>query len=74
MLSSNQYPEYIMRMLREHEGLEPDNHNHDAVFQHMAPSDVFSKVLEQEGFVNHDWTIKKWIRDIYKVNLDHAGE
>ena len=66
---SNQYPEYIMKILREMNDLDPDNHLHDGALQSMDRREVFAKVLEWEGIIGFEYAILGWIRDIFKVDV-----
>lgn len=66
---SNQYPEYIMKILREMNDLDPNDHLYDGALQSMGRREVFAKVLEWEGIIGYDYTILNWIRDIFKVDV-----
>lgn len=68
------YPEYIMRKLREWEGLNEDNTTHDELLQEMSPESALAKVLEYEGIIGYHDSILQWIEDIYKIKLNPYAE
>ena len=68
------YPEYIMRMLRSWEGLAEDNTSYDSIVQEQSPYMVFAKVLEHEGIIGYHDSILAWIADIFKVKLNPYAE
>lgn len=68
------YPEYIMRYLRQRDGLEEDDTSQDVRLNRLTKDDVFSEVIWWHGLIG-GWPalIKRWIKDIYGVDLD-GGE
>lgn len=70
------YPEYILRVLREREGLEEDDTSMDVTFQDYNPDHVLREMLEWEGICGYTNTILGWIADIYGIYLtgDHCVE
>ena len=66
------YPEYIMRMLRQRLGLEPNDTSRDEELSLMTPSDAFEEVLEWNGLIGFSSTIKAWIEDTYGFNIDEV--
>lgn len=71
---NHNYPEYILKKLRERVGNNEDDTSQDEEFQEMSPEDVLNEVLEWDGICGYASTILRWIQDIYKVKLDPYGE
>lgn len=69
----NKYPENIMRYLRQRKGLELNDTTCDDEINLMTPNEAFEEVLEWDGLINYAYTIKRWIEDIYGINLDAMG-
>jgi hypothetical protein len=67
---NNKYPEYIMKKLRQREGLEEDDTSKDNELNQLSPSTAFSEVCDWEGLQGYASTIKGWIEDIYNINID----
>lgn len=65
-----EYPEYILRTLRQREDLEETDTSMDDKFNNYSPNKAFKEMLEWEGIIGWDNTIKSWIRDIYGVDLN----
>jgi hypothetical protein len=65
-----QYPENILRKLRQRQDLEKYDTSMDETFNAMSPNEVFEAVLEWQGFIGYSNTIKIWIEQIYGINLD----
>lgn len=70
----NKYPENIMRRFRLQADLEGDDTSKDEEFSQYTSNEAFSEVLEWEGFIGYDLKIKKWIKDIYGVDLDNISK
>lgn len=70
--SENKYPEYIMQDLRQRRGLEPDDTSEDKDINTLSPNEAFYEVCQWDGLLGYDSTIKNWIKDIYKVDLDRG--
>lgn len=69
--AKKEYPEYILRYLRQRWGMKPDDTSRDEMFQSMEPKWVFSEVLIWNGLLGGwDRQIIGWIKDIYKVDLE----
>lgn len=65
------YSRAVMTRVRQHIGLDDeDDTSRDGQIQIMSKSEIFKHCLEWEGIINYDYLIKKWIEDIYKVELD----
>lgn len=65
------YPESIMRDLRNRIGLKPDDKSQDGELRKLTPSEAFSEVCQWSGLLgNYDYVIKRWVREIYGVDLD----
>ena len=65
----NKYPEYIMRKLRQRRGLEEDDTSEDSDIGTLSPSEAFDEVCNWEGLIGYSSTIKRWIEDIYGVEI-----
>lgn len=63
-------PEYILRKLRQRKGLLSDDTSMDAVFNNLPPDEIFSEVCEWEGLCGYALTIRRWIKDIFDVELN----
>ena len=66
------YPEHILKILREAEGLEDNTRDH--LLQEMYPEAVLEAVLQNEGIIGYVYDILGWIADIFKVKLRVDGE
>ncbi len=66
----NRYPEYIMKMLRQRHGYNSDFTGYDAGFNTMTPNEVFEEILNWNGIIGYAYSIKGWIDDIYRVDLN----
>lgn len=66
------YPESILKILRQRKGLEEDDTSRDKEFTEMSPDAVFEEVLEWEGIQGYCWWILCKIRDIYGMYLMDA--
>jgi hypothetical protein len=66
---NNKFPESIMRKLRQREDLESDDTSMDNIFNNYSPDTAFEEVCGWEGLINYSFTIKNWIKDIYKIEL-----
>lgn len=65
-----EYPEYILRYLRQRWGMKPDDTSRDDMFQSMEPKRVFGEVLIWNGLLGGwDRQIIGWIKDIFGVDL-----
>lgn len=67
------YPKDIMEALRQRKYLEPDDSSRDEEISLMSPNEVFEEVLEWNGICNYAHTIKRWIKDIYGIDLNEVG-
>lgn len=68
------YPEYIMKKVREFNYLNEEDTSRDEEFQSMSPEEVFDQVLKYDGIIGYRYTILRWIADIFKVKLDILGD
>jgi len=67
------YPEYILKKLRQREGLEEDDKSQDDKLNRMTANIVFAECLQWEGFFGYAHIFKDWIKDIYGVDLDNMN-
>lgn len=66
----NRYPEYIMKKLRQHLGLESNDTSRDDEINTYSGNEAFEGVLEWEGICGYTEFIKMWIQDIYEIDLN----
>ena len=72
--NSDRYPEYIMRNLRQRQGLDEFDTSEDERLNRTEPSEAFSEVCQWNGLMgSYDYTIKSWIKDIYGIDLDEQN-
>lgn len=64
-----EYPEYILKILRQEHNLEQNDTLHDEQLQRYEPEQVFRIMLEWEGIIGYDTQMLSWIYDIFGVNL-----
>lgn len=70
--NNNNYSDEIMRYLRQREGLDEYDFSKDEELNQMSSNEVFDNVLKWNGLVGgYSYTIKKWIKEIYGVDLDN---
>ena len=69
---NHNYPEHILKILREAEGIEDKTRDH--LLQDMYPEAVLEAVLQHEGIIGYVYDILEWIADIFKVKLRVDGE
>lgn len=69
----NRYPEYIMCMLRQRFCSKETDKSNDDVLNSLTPNEVFEEVCNFEGLVRYAYIIKKWVNDIYNVDLDELS-
>lgn len=67
------YPKDIMEALRQRKDLEPDDTSRDDEISLMSPNEVFEEVLGWDGLCNYAYKIKRWIKDIYGIDLNEVG-
>lgn len=60
-----EYPEYIMKRLRQNMGLEPEDSSMDKEIDIMSPGEVVDRVLEWEGIIGYSQLITDLIFDVY---------
>lgn len=63
------YPEYILKMVRQHQGLDDNDCSKDEEFQSASPEWVFDAVLEWNGLIHMDYKIHSWIEGVYGIAL-----
>lgn len=73
--SPNKYSEEIMTYLRQRRGLDKYDISEDEEINKMDKSEAFEDVLSWNNLVG-GWgnTIKEWVKDIYKIDLDELEE
>ena len=64
------YPENILRLVRQNLNLEPTDTSSDEDIQSMSREEVLERVCRWEGLIGYSETIREWIKDIYGINLD----
>lgn len=68
--NTNKYSEEIMECVRQRWGLERFDDSRDEEINQLSPDEVFDHVCNWNGLLRYASTIKSWIEDIYKVNLN----
>ena len=63
------YPEYILKVLRQREGMEEDDKSRDEEFQTLDPEYVFAECLEWEGLIHFETKIHCLIEGVYGIAL-----
>lgn len=56
------FTEHIIDILKE-------RGNSNADISAMTPNEAFKEVLEWEGLCGYDGAIKRWIKDIYDIEI-----
>jgi hypothetical protein len=64
--------EYILKILRQRRGLNENDKSQDENIKKMSKDQIFNDICMWNGFIGWDYEIKKWIKDIYKVNLEES--
>ena len=64
-------PEYLKRIIRQNLDLEPDDKSQDDRIEQMSNDELFNQRLEWEGIINWGSTIKRYVENIYGVDLDN---
>lgn len=68
----NKYPESIMECVRQRWGLEKYDDSKDDEINQLSPDEVLEHVCNWNGLLGYATTIKSWIGDIYKIDLDNV--
>lgn len=68
--SNNKYPENIMKILRQEEGLNKYDFSRDEELNKTKPNEAFKKVMIWEDMYEDEEYIKGWVKNIYGVDLD----
>ncbi len=67
----NRYPENIMECVRQQRfGLNEYDESKDQEINELSPQEVFECVCNWNGLLEYAHTIKSWIGDIYKIDLN----
>ena len=67
------YPEYILKKLRIFNGLEEQDNSRDNEFQELPPEEVFDQVMKFDGIIGYRYTMLRWIKDIFGIDLSSNG-
>ena len=67
------YPEYILKKLRIFNGLEEEDTSRDEEFQELPPEEAFDQVMKFDGIIGYRYTMLRWIKDIFGVDLSSNG-
>lgn len=70
MNSNNRYPESIIKILREDEGLNQYDFSKDEELNKLTPNEVFEKVMIWNGLYEEMYVIKEWVEGTYGLKLD----
>ncbi|MDE5830856.1 MAG: hypothetical protein K2H53_04250 [Clostridia bacterium] len=60
-----------MECVRQRCGLEKYDNSKDEEINQLSPNEVLEHVCNWNGLLGYAYTIKSWIRDIYKLDLDN---
>ncbi len=71
---NHNYPNHVLKILREAEGLDSTDTGRDEQLQDIFPESVFDAMLEYEGIIGYSYKILNWIEDIFKVKLVVDGQ
>lgn len=63
------YPEEILQVLRERNGLDEDDDSRDEEWNTLSPNEVFEECLEWEGIIGYSYTILELISNIFHIDL-----
>lgn len=63
------HPAYIMEKVRQRLGLKPADTSRDEEINNMTHDQVFAHCLVWEGIIGYEFTISRWIAEIYGVTL-----
>lgn len=70
---NNNYPNYILKKIRQYHDLEENDTSRDEEFQNLDPEEAFDYVLQYTGIIGYKYTILRWIEEIFKVKLSVGG-
>ena len=69
--NSNKYSEDVMECVRQRWGLEKYDDSKDEEINQLSPDEVLEHVCNWNGLLGYAYTIKSWIKDIYKLDLNN---
>ncbi len=61
------YSKHIIEMLKEN-GMSLKE------MEILTPNEIFVAILEQNGIKGYDYALKRWIWDIYRIELKRKGD
>lgn len=64
------YPDWMMRKLREAIAEDENDTSKDEYISQMSPVSAFKHLLEYEGIIGYDNEILSWIEGLFKIRLD----
>lgn len=67
----NRYPENVMECVRQRWGLKKYDDSKDDEINQLSPYQVLDHVCNWNGLSGYAYTIKSWINDIYRIDLDN---
>ena len=67
----NKYSEDVMECVRQRLGLEMFDDSRDEEINELSPNEVLEHMCSWNGLLGYAYTIKSWIKDIYKIDLDN---
>lgn len=68
------YDECIMEELRQRKGLEPNDKYFDDEIMSMSKEEALDEICTWNGLIGFGSTVKTWVEEIYRVNLDDYEE
>lgn len=60
------YPAYIIDAISDVRLSVEEN---ERIINEMSPNEVFDKIMEYEGFIGYGFTMRRWLKDIFGINL-----
>jgi hypothetical protein len=68
------FEESIMEDLRQRRGLEEDDDSEDNEIMKMDLEEALDEVASWNGLIGYGNTIKRWVQEIYNIDLDSIGD
>lgn len=59
-----------MECVRQRLELDKYDVSKDKEINELSPGEVFEHICNWNGLIGYAYTIKSWIRDIYKIDID----
>lgn len=66
----NNYPEYIMKKLRQRLNLEPNDTSRDEELNALSSREVFEECCNWEGLIGYSVPLLNWIQDCFHFKIE----